>query len=255
MRLRGAASLFTLAILFLVGDLIQRIIVAPVIRLHARSRETVLHAWLHAWARIALEGIAGGVGGARIGALPSIPGREGVLILMNHQSLLDIPIAIRSTDGRYPAIVTRKRYASGIPLVSFMLRLYKFPLVEPGARSREQLEALAAIARTCDRPLMIFPEGGRTRDGGIRDFRKGGLESILAQRTWDVHVLVGDGFWQCARLDDYVAKIGAVRGRVEHAGPFEFDPDRDDLPAFTERMRAVMCETLDRMRAHAPTER
>lgn len=255
MRLRGAASLFTLAILFLVGDLIQRIIVVPVIRLHSRSRDAVLQAWLRAWARIALDGIARGVGGARIGALPTIPGREGVLILMNHQSLLDIPIAVRATRGRYPAIVTRKRYARGIPLVSFMLRLYEFPLVEPGARSREQLDALAEIARTCERPLMLFPEGHRTRDGEIRDFRKGGLESILAQRTWDVHVLVGDGFWQCARLTDYVARIGAVRGRVEHAGPFEFDPERDNVPAFTERMRTVMCETLARMRAADPADR
>lgn len=254
MRLRGAASLFTVAILFLVGDLVQRIIVAPLIRLNPRSRDGVLQAWLQAWARIAL-GIVRGVGGARIAALPSITGREGVLILMNHQSLLDIPIAVRATRGRYPAIVTRKRYARGIPLVSFMLRLYEFPLVEPGARSREQLDQLAAIARASDRPLMIFPEGGRTRDGEIRDFRKGGLESILAQRTWEVHVLVGDGFWQCARLADYVAKIAAVRGRVEHAGPFSFDPDRDEVAAFAGQMRTVMCETLDRMRTAAPADR
>lgn len=202
-------------------------------------------------ARVALDRVVCGVGGARVGALPSIPGRPGVLILMNHQSLLDIPLGIRCTADHYPLIVTRKRYASGIPLVSHMLRLYGFPLVEPGARAREQLVQLAATARSADRPLLIFPEGGRTRDGSIREFRRGGLESILPQRRWETYVLVGDGFWRCARLTEYVSNISAVRGSLRCAGPFPFDPALDAPGEFAQRMREQMITMLGELRGAA----
>lgn len=249
MRLRGALSLFTVGILFLVADLIQRIIVAGMVRMHPGSRDAILERWMRALARFTLRVPVQFVGGARIAELPAIEGRAGSLILMNHQSLLDIPLAVLTIRDRHPLIVTRRRYARGIPLVSHMLRLYGMPLVEPGSRTREQIEELARVARAADHPLLIFPEGHRTRDGEIRPFKRAGLEAILAQRDWQTHVLVADGFWRCGRLADYVTHITGVRGRIHHLGPFDFVATRDDPAEFAERMHAEMRAGLAALRA------
>lgn len=248
MRLRGALSLLAAAILFPVGDFVQRIIVPGLVRLRPPARDGILEGWIRLCARASLRGIAQAVGGARIAPLPAIEGRAGTLILMNHQSLLDIPLAVLAVRGRYPLIVTRKRYARGIPLVSPMLRFYKFPLVEPGTRTRDQLQALAEVARTADRPLLVFPEGHRSRDGEIRPFKKGGVETILTQRSWQTYVLVADGFWRCGRLQDYVAHIASVRGRSVCLGPFPFDARTQSPTEFADRMRAQMIEGLARLR-------
>jgi 1-acyl-sn-glycerol-3-phosphate acyltransferase len=249
LRLRGALSLFTVAILFLVTDLIQRIIVAGMVRLRPGSRDQILCGWMRLLARLSLRTAVQAIGGARIETIPVLEGRPGTLILMNHQSLLDIPLAALAVRDRAPLIVTRRRYARGIPLVSHMLRLYDMPLVDPGSRTRDQFDRLVEVARTAERPLLLFPEGHRTRDGEIRPFKKGGLEAILAQRSWQTYLFVADGFWRCGRLADYVARIGSVRGKMRCLGPFTFDAATESAADFSERMRTEMVEGLAALRA------
>lgn len=194
------------------------------------------------------------IGGAKIDNQVAIPAEPGALILMNHQSLLDIPVAFEFTTGGYSKVVTRTRYSRKIPLVSHMLRLYGHPLVDPGRDVAAQLARLRALAATTTHPLLIFPEGSRTRDGEIRPFRTAGLEAILAARRWKVYVVVVEGLWNCAKLVDYVRNISSVRARVESAGPFE-SPGREEAPGpFIERMRGVMCDKLHEMRRR-PTPR
>jgi len=254
LRLRGAFSLFTAAIIFLVTDLIQRIIVTGWIRIRPGARDRILYVWMRGVAALILRGVIGVVAGARIEVPAPVRGTTGTLILMNHQSLLDIPLGILAVRDRSPLIVTRRRYARGIPLVSHMLRLYDMPLVEPGSRTREQVDRLAEVARSAERPMVLFPEGHRTRDGGIRPFKRGGLEAILEQRTWETHVLVVDGFWRCGRLADYVSNIGGVRGRALRLGPFRFDPTVETASEFSDRMHVEMVEGLAGLRGSADSE-
>lgn len=241
--------------LFPLADLVQRIIVANLIRLHPSRRDSILTRWIRWCARITLRGLVQRLGGARIDPVPELSARPGMLVLMNHQSLLDIPIALQTIRQHYPWIVTRRRYASGIPLVSHMLRLYDMPLVDPGDRSSSQLEELAERARTADRPLLIFPEGGRTRDGQIRPFKKAGLRAILPQRRWEVYLLVVDGYWRCARLADFARTVHRVRGRSRLVGPFPYVPESDAPDDFTAEMRRRLQRELAALREDATGER
>jgi 1-acyl-sn-glycerol-3-phosphate acyltransferase len=246
-RLRGVLTLGLEALLFLAADLVQRTLVVAVIWTRPRSRERVLTAW----ARFVNEMILGlirVVGGAKVRIVAKIPFEPGTLVLMNHQSLMDILVALRCVEGGYPIIVTRGRYARGYPLISHMVRLYGHPTVRPGEHAATQLEFLKQATRAATRPVLLYPEGSRSRDGGIRPFKKAGLKAILSTRRWSVHVLVGDGMFGAAGVGDFVNNVSRTTIRAESAGPFYFDHLKDDADGFIASMEGLMIRKLAEMR-------
>jgi 1-acyl-sn-glycerol-3-phosphate acyltransferase len=245
--LRGTATLIVAGAWYLALDVIERLVVAPLVGLRPAWRRTVLRRWAGFVAGSTLW-IVRRVGGARIDLPARIPARSGVLVLVNHQSLMDIPMVFKCLEGDYPRLVTRRRYARGVPLVSHMLRLYEHPLVDPGRTSRGDLEALAKTAAESPSAVVVFPEGHRTRDGEIRPFKKAGVGAILASRPWSVYLIVLDGLWRCARLADFVRTIGSVRARVEWLGPIEFRGSGENADAFLDEMRSRMCAKLSEIR-------
>lgn len=251
MKIRGYVALLVVCLSFPALDLVQRLIVTPWIRLRPARRIAVLSRWERLMAWWVLTAVSW-IGGARIPELPRIPAGEGTLVLMNHQSLLDIPLIVASIHGTYPRIITRKRYLRWIPLISHMVRLYQYPVVDPTANAGETKKMLAEIrqtARTADVPLAIFPEGTRTRDGAIGPFKTTGLRMVLRQRPWTVWVMVADGFWERARFRDFMNGVAEIDGQVGLAGPFEWTDPRGDSDAFIDEMRKQMVEGLDALRA------
>lgn len=247
LKLRGYLTLGVVGAALLPLDVIQRTVITALAKLRPERRDVMLGRWQRGIAHFVL-GVVRIVGGARLGPLPSIPGRPGVLILMNHQSLLDIPIMVASLDNLYPRIVTRSRYAYGKPLISHMIRQYQYPLVRSGATKKVELAAIEEAARTSTVPMAIFPEGTRTRDGSIGRFKIGGLDRILGARQWTVYVVVADGFWRAARLDDFLTSVSEIDGEVRCLGPFEPPAPGEPVDDFVNGMQRMMAETLDDMR-------
>lgn len=257
--LRGSLSLLLVLLFLVLGDPVQRLVIAPLANLMPSKRVAILGRWQHFMRCVVLAPIIH-VGGARFPRALDLPGGPGVLILMNHQSVFDIPLVVESVPvNAFPRFVARKRYFRGMPLVSHMLRLYRYPSVDPRADPQGMKASLAAIreaARKTDVPLCIFPEGTRSRDGEIGPFRPTGLKLILKQRPWKVYVLVGDGYWRTARMRDFVRGMSDVRGRLELAGVFDWPDPGQKSEAFIEQLRHSMVDRLAEMRrmTHEPTD-
>jgi len=254
LKLRGYIALFLICLTLLLLDVVQRFVVAPWVKLRPDRRKVVLGRWQRFLARFILFMVSR-VGGAVIPALPRIQGSAGTLVLMNHQSVLDIPLVVASIETAYPRIITRTRYERWIPLISHMTRLYQYPTVDPSANPGEMRRMLANIkkaARDADVPMAIFPEGTRSKDGSIGSFRTTGLKLLLKSRPWTVHLLVVDGFWQRAKLKDFLGGMAAIRGKMTHAGSVEWTDPRSDPDPFIDRIREQMERTLEEMRAPAP---
>ena len=250
MNLRGTLALAVVGLALVVAELVQRTLVQGAVVLFPRRRHRILAAWQQLMARFVLGSIRL-LGGARFGDIPRIPGGSDVLILMNHQSLLDIPLVIRAVRPTYPRIVTRERYAHGKPLISHMVRLYQYPTVNPGATSKSGLEQLGRTAADTAVPIAIYPEGTRTRDGEIRSFKRGGLKAILAERSWQVWIVTVDGYWECARLADFRANVSGIRGRMQAAGPFPSpspDAGEQSVEDFIDEMHGRMVGDLAALR-------
>jgi 1-acyl-sn-glycerol-3-phosphate acyltransferase len=253
-KLRGYLALTFVCLVLLLLDPVQRLVIGPWARLAPSRRIRVLTRWQRWLAHFVLRSLST-IGGAEIPALPAVPARGDTLVLMNHQSLLDIPLVIASVEGAYTRIVTRKRYLRWIPLISHMVRLYQYPVVDPSANAgtlRQMLASIRDAARTTEVPLAIFPEGTRTRNGEIGRFKTTGLALILEQKPWTVYLLVADGFWERAKMKDFLGGMAAIRGRIELLGPFEWSDAGADPAPFIREMREHMVRRLADMRAPVP---
>jgi 1-acyl-sn-glycerol-3-phosphate acyltransferase len=256
-RLRGYLALLLVCLSVLLCDLVQRFVISPWVKLRPSSRIPVLGRWINAMAVVVTLPLRK-VGGASI-QFPArvVPCEPGTLILMNHQSVLDIPLVVKSVVDGYPRIVTRARYHRFIPLISHMVRLYQYPTVDPTANPRDVLKmarAMAHEAGNSDVPIAIFPEGTRTKDGSIGTFRKRGMEKVLKERAWTVYVFVVDGYWKNTHVKNFLADLSHLEGRVEHAATLEWADPTADSADFMQEVREVMIERLADMRSDAPAE-
>ncbi|NNL30689.1 MAG: hypothetical protein HKO77_06685, partial [Gemmatimonadetes bacterium] len=110
MKLRGYLALVFICSAFLPCDLYQRTILALRIRLRPHRRIEIMGSWIQAMAVLVL-GSMRRIGGASLPAPQRVvPSGPGTLIVMNHQSLLDIPLVVQTVADGYPRIVTRARY-------------------------------------------------------------------------------------------------------------------------------------------------
>jgi 1-acyl-sn-glycerol-3-phosphate acyltransferase len=236
------------ALLFVSGDIWGRLVVEPFGRLFPERRDWAIRTHYRIL-RDAIIAILRGVGRARFDIVPRVPAQGGILVIMNHQSLLDIPVSAHMVPDGIPRYVTHYRYAHGVPLVSHMIGMMQAIPVYPGRVNRGELDRLADIARTAEHPIMLFPEGHRTRDGEIRPWKRGALDAFLSARVWTVHVVVIDGLWQVALIPDFIRNLTRVRCRFESAGVFEYDGrGRERHDELVEQMHAAMCAKLSEMR-------
>jgi len=253
-KLRGTIAVVCMLLGFLVLDLVQRLVIAPWVWLRPSSRHIVLTRWIHflAWFLIATPRY---IGGAKFQKPPKIPSGPGILILMNHQSVFDLPLVVSAVDQGYPLVVTRERYSRRIPVISQMVKLYQYPTVNPVANAgtlRGMIKKLRAAARTTEVPLMVFPEGTRSKDGEIAPLKVKGLELVLRARPWKVYVVVVDGLWRTAKVKDLIAGMSEINARVELAGTLDWDDPKADPEPFAAEVRKLMVECLHRIREATP---
>jgi 1-acyl-sn-glycerol-3-phosphate acyltransferase len=243
----GAITIVLVGAVFVLGDVLLWLTVVPAALVAPGAREPLLrfNARLLAGTTAWLMRLAG----AKLDIGFRVPCKGGILIVANHQSLVDIVIAFETVPDGYPRMVAHHRYMRGIPLVSHMMRAYRHIAVYPGRTGRDELERLQGIARNAKHPIVIYPEGHRTGDGEVRPWKRAGLQAFLSARPWTVYVLVVDGLWKSARVPDFVRTVSGVRCRAEAAGPFEYDgTGRDDHGEFIDMLERVMCDKLAEMR-------
>lgn len=191
------------------------------------------------------------LGGARFDRRGTIDTSRPVLIVMNHQSLVDILSATVMSGPHVPAFVTRSRYARFIPAVSPCVRMLGGPVVDP---KRDPRGALAAVREAAPRQkygLILFPEGHRSRDGALQPFKTGGAQATLDGHPMPVQMVVTDGGWIARRMVDFVFNIHLLRVRTDALEVVEPPADPEAVPAFLQGLRARMEEHLARMRADA----
>lgn len=226
----------------------QRLIIWPLVTLVPARRRRVMRAWLrlHARASLLLARVLANVRVSVRGAIDPV----SCVVVMNHQSVLDIPIGVSLIHGPQAIIPTRDRYRRGIPGISPLARLAHFPFVSQGASAtRAELRGLLAAADLVARgeaTLLIYPEGHRTTDGAISPFMASGLRLLLQRARQPVYCIVADGVWQARRVAD-VSGFADMRADVVVLGPFA-PPESDELDRFIELLRGRMIAALAELR-------
>jgi 1-acyl-sn-glycerol-3-phosphate acyltransferase len=239
----GLALAFVLVWLGIVG-LPSLLLLSVVARGSApATRLSRVSGWARAHCRFALAVLR--LGGARYERRGTVKTDEAGIIVMNHQSLLDIPTVILMCTPLVPAFVARARYAS-VPLIATGLRVASCPVVDPG-HDRDAALALLAGAVQQERALIIYPEGHRTPDGSLQPFRTAGLLAMLRARRVPVWLIATDGFWAGRRLIDLVM-LHRIRGVTAVVGRFVPPDDEGALEGFVATLEKELARGIAGLR-------
>lgn len=246
LHIRSLIGLAAIGISFLLGEIFEDLFIWPLAWLFPSTRIPLISGYMLFFARLSLGCLR--LGGAHFVRKGSIPTDRPVLILMNHQSLADIPTGVIMCSPYSPAPVTRKRYGRGVPLVSSMVMLRRCPVVDPDKDRKGAIATLSAASRREEHGLLIFPEEHRSTDGKIAPFNSGGVRVILRERRMPVYLVVTDGFWVGRSFKDFLLNMGRINGRSEVLGPFEPPSSNHALEAFVGKMRDLMVSRLEEFR-------
>ena len=242
-------SIFTLTIF----DLGQRLIIWPVVLLFPVKRRAVVRRWLRFLAKISLW-ISRWFGGVRVTTTGTAP-TESCLLVMNHQSLLDITISVNAAGGPQAVIPTRERYGHGIPGISSLTKLGRFPLVTQQQKPvKAEVAGLLQAAKDLadgETTLIIYPEGHRTTDGSIRPFMRSGLKLLLSRAHRPVYYIVTDGLWHARTIKEAIHSFANSDVTVVIRGPFPA-PAKEEIDSFIDDLHARMTATLAEIRHRVP---
>ncbi len=189
-----------------------------------------LSSWLYTktWHRLSVQG------------LEHIPRTGAAVIASNHQSHVDILI-YGGCVPRHVSFVARDTLADQRWL-AYVMRQCGAVLVKRGASDRKALRAMADHLEAGDL-VAIFPEGTRTDDGNLREFKGG---AVLAARLAKVPIIpVGvSGAFQAFPRGVAVPRPKKIR--VRFGAPID-----SALPDAQERVVAAVAE-LAGVRAWSP---
>ena len=245
------------AYLLLVMGPLQRVIVFPLVWLLPARRTRMLGAWIRAQARVTRAIVRYGAG-VRI-HVSGPPIRESCIVVMNHQSVLDVMIALCEVEGPTALIPVRTRYQWGMPGISPFLRVARYPFItQRRSAIRGDLAAIedgAARVASGEATIILYPEGHRTRTGDIGPFMPGGLSTALAKARKPVYCVVGDGMWQVRTIADGLVGLAGVDVTVRISGPVAPPEREEEIPQFIASLRDRMVASLADLRAELRIDR
>jgi 1-acyl-sn-glycerol-3-phosphate acyltransferase len=126
-----------------------------------------------------------------------IPTNRPLIIVANHQSLLDIVAIVVGFRRNHPKFISKVELGKGIPSVSYNLRHGGSVLIDrkKGAQSVKDIMMLGKHIEKETYAACIFPEGTRTKNGMIKTFQPAGIASLIRTAPSAVIVpLAIDGF-------------------------------------------------------------
>jgi 1-acyl-sn-glycerol-3-phosphate acyltransferase len=106
-----------------------------------------------------------------------------VLIIMNHQSMWDIPPVVWKLRHKHPKYIAKESLAKYIPSISYNLK-HGGSIVINRKKPEESIKKIKAFAQFINEKkysLCIYPEGTRSRDGKVQPFKTLGVKSILKE--------------------------------------------------------------------------
>jgi 1-acyl-sn-glycerol-3-phosphate acyltransferase len=150
--------------------------------------------------------------GLRVRNAASVPAEGPVLIAANHQSFLDPPAIGCAVTQRQLDFVARGGLFENRHFGWFISFLNSIPVAEEGPDAAAIREILRRLEM--GRCVMIFPEGSRTPDGEVHEFKRGVALLVKRAKCPVVPAAIDGAFEAWPRTRKRPRVIGAPRVRA-----------------------------------------
>lgn len=206
------------------------------------GRDALVEKMIQKWARALLR-MAGVT--VEVSGLENIP--EGAAVFVpNHQSNFDIPVLLAWLDKPHPLVA--KVEIKKLPLIRQWMELLDCVFIDR-SNARQSVAALGEAAKTMverQRPMIVFPEGTRSRGENIGEFKNGGFRAALKAGVPLVPVVI-DGTYRVMEANHMWIKPAAVKIRVLEPIPTE-GMSREESKQIGERVRGLILEAREKNR-------
>ncbi|MBV1911485.1 MAG: 1-acyl-sn-glycerol-3-phosphate acyltransferase [Kangiellaceae bacterium] len=116
------------------------------------------------------------------------PGRR-VIVMCNHSSLYDVPVAIAALDTSFRFVAKKELF--NIPIFGSALRRGRFLSIDRQNRSQALKDLQQAKKHMLNGiTLWISPEGTRSKDGQLKEFKRGGFHIAIETKALIVPVVI-----------------------------------------------------------------
>lgn len=173
--------------------------------------------------------------------------RHPYVMVSNHQSFVDmLLISHLKIEMKWLS----KKSIFNIPLVGWMMKMSgDIPLVRGNRTSGSAALDLCKVWLQRKMSVMIFPEGTRSADGEIREFKDGAFRLAIETGT-PILPLAVHGTRSALRKHDW--RLGDSTAEVRVLAPIDTTGMTEtDIPLLRERVRSLIRDEVDSMRAAA----
>lgn len=142
----------------------------------------------------------------------TISTNQPIIIVSNHQSLLDIPPIFWFMRKHHPKFISKIELGKGIPSVSYNLKHGGSVLIDrkKPIESITKIRKFANYIENNNRAAVIFPEGTRSRNGKSKKFQTKGLVTLIEHIPSAIVVPISiNNSWKTLRYGKFPMGLGA----------------------------------------------
>lgn len=190
-----------------------------------------------------------GIGPFILGIRVEIEGREAVpvdipcIFMSNHLSFLDGPLLFWAIPQ--PIRVILKKEIFRIPVIGLGMRQVDFvPVDRKGIRGgKKSIDRAVQLIKEKGFSFLIFPEGTRSRNGQLQEFRRGGFFLALESKVPIVPISI-QGTFELMPKGSFFVKKGRVKVAFHPPVPVvDFGLDR--LSALSDKIKGTIRSGLE----------
>jgi 1-acyl-sn-glycerol-3-phosphate acyltransferase len=117
----------------------------------------------------------------KFAGLEKIPENRPIVIVANHQSIYDIPAVGHVFRKCNPKYISKIELSKNLLSISYNLKHSQSALIDrtKGAQAVKEIFKLGRLIESNNYAACIYPEGTRSRTGGLQPFMSAGINTLL----------------------------------------------------------------------------
>lgn len=199
------------------------ILTAIILSVDTREKENVFNTLERFFSRIAFKLLGMQV---EIQGIENIPGDEPVIFVANHQSMMDIKLSLAFIPTNFSFI--SKDTVFHVPILGAYMNVSGHIPIQRTDDRKSYATLLTAVKKLSSRKsLVVFPEGTRSEDGKLGEFKRG-ISLIILKSGRRVVPMAINGSNQFMPKRGWLSNPEKRYVKISFDKPLSFDSSRTD---------------------------